>query len=45
MCQNKNIFSDDVTSIVLRRTIIEDNDIEVKDIITITKTNNWKRTI
>ena len=38
----KNIFSENVISVVLKRIIIESNNIVTKDVMKITKNDNWK---
>lgn len=40
--QNKNIYSDDVVSIILRKITIEYNHIVTKDIMKLTKNSGWK---
>ena len=40
--QNKNIYSDDVVSIILRKITIEYNHIVTEDVMTMSKNNDWK---
>ena len=40
--QNKNIYSDDVVSIILRKITIEYNHIVTEDIMKLTKNSGWK---
>ena len=40
--QNKNIYSDNVISIILRKITIEYNHIVTEDVMTMSKNNDWK---
>ena len=39
---HNNIFSENVISVVLKRITIESNNIVTKDVMKITKNDNWK---